>query len=79
MASTAPAATGQTGAMVTILGGPYRWILLGLTLLLSLWFWQQSFHPAPQASSVFIPAKLYEPGAIASTDNLAHQPRPVSV
>ena len=60
-------------------GRTTRWILLALAILLSLWFWRQSSQPAPQLLSVFIPTKIYEPGAVACTDNLADDPRPVSM
>lgn len=60
-------------------GRTTRWFLLSLALLLSLWFWRQSFQSLPQAPLPFIPAKLYEPGAVACTDSVADKPRPVSL
>ena len=56
-----------------------RWILLFLALLLSIWFWRQSSQSAPTLPSVFIPTKLYEPSAVACTDNIGDDPRPVSM
>ena len=57
-----------------------RYILLSFALILSLWYWRPSFQlqSPPQVPSAFIPAKLYEPSAVACTDNLAEEPRPVS-
>lgn len=57
-----------------------RYILLSLAIVLSLWYWRPSFQlqSPPQAPSVFIPTKLYEPGA-ACSDNLAEEPSPVSL
>ena len=60
-------------------GRTARWFLLSLALLLSLWFWRQSFQSLPQVPLPFIPAKLYEPGAVACTDSVADKPRPVSL
>ncbi|CAD6586981.1 MAG: hypothetical protein ASARMPRED_002960 [Alectoria sarmentosa] len=59
-------------------GRTARWILLSIALLLTLYFSRHSFQSAPDAPSGFIPSKLYEPGAIACTDNVADQSRPVS-
>ena len=58
-----------------------RYILLSFVLILSLWYWRPSFQlqSSPQVPSAFIPAKLYEPGAVACTDNFAEEPRPVSL
>ena len=64
-------------------GRPTRYITLSLALCLSFWFWRQSlqfkFQSAPQLPSAFIPAKLYEPGAVVCTDNLADEPEPISL
>ena len=53
-----------------------RYILLAFALIFSLWLWRPAFHfqSPPQVPSAFIPTKLYEPGAVACTDNLAHEP-----
>ena len=58
-----------------------RYILLSLALILSLWYWRPSFQlqSPPQVPSVFIPTKLYEPGAVECSDNLAEEPNPVSL
>ena len=58
-----------------------RYILLSFALMLSFWYWRPSFQlqSPPQVPSVFIPAKLYEPGAVACTDNLAEEPKLVSL
>ena len=59
-----------------------RYILLTLLILFSFWYWRQSFQvqpPSSQVPSAFIPAKLYEPDAVACTDNLADQPELVSL
>lgn len=56
-----------------------RYILFTFALVFSLWLWRPSFQfqSSPQVPSAFIPTKLYEPDAVACTDNLAHEPSPV--
>lgn len=68
-----------SGAMSSFIAGRTRWILLGVALLISVWLWRQSFQPAQEVPFAFIPAKLYEPDAVACTDNVADEPRPVSL
>ena len=81
MASTPPLLHLQSrpsGAMSST-----RYIALSVALCLSFWVWRQpfqsQFQSAPQLPSAFIPAKLYEPGAVACTDNLADEPEPISL
>ena len=56
-----------------------RYILLSFVIILSFWYWRPSFQlqSPPQVPSTFVPTKLYEPGAVACTDNLAEEPSPV--